>query len=226
MKIEKNNPGQQPAFLYERCMREWWPALDAQKKILTCRKGEIIFQEGDPVSGVYFMIDGVVKVHKHWLADKELIIRFASRQDILGHRGLSSHSTVYPISATALSKVKLCFLDLSFFYATLKVNPRFSFDFLMFFADELQLSEQRMRNLAHMSVKNRVAKTLLAIEKKFGINDEGFFNFQISRQDIASYTGAAYETVYKILAEFSQSGLIKTEGKDICILNRKDLETD
>ena len=29
--------------------------------------------------------------------------------------------------------------------------------------------------------------------------------FAITRQDIAAYTGAAYETVYKLLTEFTES---------------------
>jgi CRP-like cAMP-binding protein len=219
MKKVKGTFDKQPQFVYTRCMSEWWPALDAQKQIVQFRKGELIFKEGEQVKGMYFVIEGVVKVHKHWIDEKELIIRFAKENDIIGHRGLSTHSDVYPISATTLTNSTICFLDLPFFYSTLKVNLSFMYDFMMFFADELSLSEQRMRDLAHMPVKERVIKTLLTIEKKFGVNEEGFINFDVSRQDIAAYTGAAYETVYKLLAEFSNSGLIKTEGKKIGILS-------
>ena len=219
MKKVKATFDRQPEFVYSRCMPEWWPALDAQKQIVQFRKGELIFKEDEPVMGVYFVIDGVVKVHKHWIEEKELIIRFAKANDIIGHRGLSSHSHVYPISATTLTNATICFLDLPFFYSTLKVNPNFMFDFMMFFADELRLSEQRMRDLAHMPVRERVMKTLLTIESKFGKNDKGFISFDISRQDIAAYTGAAYETVYKLLADFTNSGLIKTEGKSIAIIS-------
>jgi CRP-like cAMP-binding protein len=218
MKKIKATFDKQPQFVYTRCMTEWWPALDAQKQIAQFKKGELIFKEEEPVRGMYFVIEGVVKVHKHWIDEKELIIRFAKENDIIGHRGLSTHSDVYPISATTLTNSIVCFLDLAFFHSTLKVNPNFMFDFMMFFADELRLSEQRMRDLAHMPVKERVMKTLLAIEKKFGVNDEGFINFELSRQDIAAYTGAAYETVYKLLAEFTNSGVIKTEGKKIGLL--------
>ncbi|MDP4131900.1 MAG: Crp/Fnr family transcriptional regulator [Bacteroidota bacterium] len=219
MKKEKDRYDRQPAFLYERCMPAWWPALDTQKKITTIRKGDAIFSEGDEVKGVYFMIGGVVKVHKHWGEDKELILRFARQRDILGHRGLSTHSAAYPVSATALSTTRVCFLDLAFFHSTLHVNPGFLFDFMMFFADELQLSEQRMRDLAHMTVRNRLAKTLLYLADHFGIDEEGYVGFPMSRQDIASFTGAAYETVYKILAEFCASGIIRTDGKKIAILD-------
>ncbi len=218
MKKEKDRD-RQPPFLYAHCMPAWWPALDTHKKIITLRKGDTIFSEGDEVTGVYFMIEGVVKVHKHWGEDKELILRFARQQDILGHRGLSTHSTAYPVSATALSKTRVCFLELEFFHSTLQINPAFLFDFMMFFADELQLSEQRMRDLAHMPVRSRLVKTLLYLESHFGKDEEGYIVFPMSRQDIASFTGAAYETVYKMLAEFSALDIIKTDGKKIAILD-------
>jgi CRP-like cAMP-binding protein len=219
MKKEKNRYDQQPEFLYSRCIPDWWPALDEHKKIITIRKGDTIFREGDEVLGVYFMIEGVVKVHKHWGADKELILRFAKARDIIGHRGLSTRSDSYPITATALNNTTVCFFELAFFNSTLRVNPGFMFDFMMFFADELQLSEQRMRDLAHVPVRNRVANTLLYLEDKFGKDEKGFIGFPVSRQDIASYTGAAYETVYKLLTEFSAAEFIKTDGKNIAVLS-------
>lgn len=223
MKKQKQALPHVPRYLYDHCRREWWPALDLHRQIRHFKKGEQIFSEGDPVRGVYFMIDGVVKVHKHWTDDKELIIRFATNNDIIGHRGLSSHSDKYPITATALSQVDACYIDMDFFYATLKVNPELMFDLMLFFADELQLSEQRMRDLAHRSVRSRVAGNLLALEKKFGVDPSGNIAFQISRQDIAAYTGAAYETVYKLLLEFEQAGLIRTSGRQIGILQRDAL---
>lgn len=219
MKTEKGHYDATQSFVYRKCLKAWWPALDTNRRIIHYKKGETIFKEGDTVEGVFFILKGVVKVHKHWAEDKELIVRFAAADDILGHRGLSTHSTAYPITATALSDVSILFLTLDFFRATLTVNAGFMYDFMMFFADELHLSEQRMRNIAHMQVKGRVAIALMAIEQKFGKDEDGFTGFAITRQDIAAYTGAAYETVYKLLTEFTEAGYIKTDGKRIAILN-------
>lgn len=223
MKKEKRDFDAGSTFLYQRCLKEWWPALDAHRQVFRYKKGEIIFKEGDVVQGVFFMVDGVVKVHKQWTDDKELIIRFARQSDIIGHRGLSTHNHTYPISATVLADAAVCFIAIDFFRSTLAVNQGFAYDFLMFMADELQLSEQRMRDLAHMQVKGRVAKALLSIEKKFGVDKDGFIAFTFNRQDIASYTGTTYETVYKLLVDFSEAGFIKTNGKDIALLNRAGL---
>lgn len=225
MKIEKGHYDATQSFIYRKCLKEWWPALDTNRKIIHYKKGENLFIEGDIVEGVYFMLKGVVKVHKQWTDDKELIIRFAAEDDILGHRGLSTHSNTYPITATALSDVVIIFLTLDFFRTTLIVNTSFMYDFMMFFADELMLSEQRMRNLAHMQVKGRLATFLMVIEKKFGKSEDGFIRFAVTKQDMAAYTGAAYETVYKLLNEFVESDYIKTDGKRIKILNQNALNS-
>ena len=223
MKLQKGPYDASSCFIYQKCIKEWWPALDTNRRIQHYKKGELLYKEGDQVEGVYFMVKGLVKVHKHWTEDKELIIRFAREQDILGHRGLSSLNEPYPITATALSEATVCFIPMDFFRVSLTVNTGFLYEFMMFLADELRLSEQRMRDLAHMQVKGRTARALLMLEKKFGTDKDGFIGFTISRQDLAAYVGTAYETVYRLLLEFSEEGLIKTDGKNIGLLNLEGL---
>ena len=62
------------------------------------------------------------------------------------------------------------------------------------------------------------------LEKKFGKDAEGFIGFTISRQDLAAYVGTAYETVYRLLLEFTEEKLIKTDGKRIGLLNKEKLK--
>ena len=210
--------------------------------------------------GIYFVTSGTVKVHKKWGTEKEIILRFACKGDIFGHRGLghqtadpsahgaaylppdpahgtayphsgpahgsaNPHPTLYPISATAIEPVTACFIDLAFFQASLKVNQGFMYGLLLFFASELQESERKMRNLAHMSVKGRVANALLALQDKFGQTPEGHIAITLSRQDLASLVGATYETVFRIINELAQEALIRTDGKLFRILDPERLLT-
>ncbi len=176
----------------------------------------MVFREGEPVKGIYFVTGGAVKVHKKWGTEKELIIRFAQKGDIFGHRGLGREA-IYPISATAMEPVNACFIELAFFQASLKVNQDFMHGLLLFFADELQESERKMRNLAHMQVKGRVAQALLTLQEKFGCTPDGFIQLTISRQDLASLVGATYETVFRIINELAQEELIRVDGKQIAV---------
>jgi CRP/FNR family transcriptional regulator len=165
---------------------------------------------------MYFIYSGKVKVHKKWDNGKELIVRLAQDGDIVGHRGLGSDN-IYPVSATSLVTTEICFIDLDFFNSTLKVNQDFIYELMMFFASELKESEKRMRNLAHMSVKGRVANALLMLQTKFGTSPEGYIDIHLSRQDLASYIGTTYETVFRVMNELVEENAISLDGKNIFI---------
>lgn len=223
MKKSVSNCDLQTCFLCKNTLPEWAPAIESHRKTIVAKKGELIIKEGDPVTGVYFVTSGNVKVHKHW-GDKELILRFANAGAILGHRGISSKNSVYPISASALEKTSLCYVDIEFFKTTLKVNHDFAYSLLMFYADELQTSEKKMRELALMSVKSRLAVAILNLRNQFGLNQDGFLNLALSRQDLAAYTGATYETVFRTMNELLAEKLIQVKDKMIGILDEPGLE--
>jgi CRP-like cAMP-binding protein len=216
MKMSKHECNLNTCFLCRFCLKEWLPAVGANRKTFLVKKGEEIFKEGDQVGGVYFVYDGAVKVHKKWGEEKELILRIATKGAILGHRGLGS-SNIYPVSGTALEPSTVCFIELDFFSTSLKVNHDFAYQLILFLADELQESENNMRNLAHMPVKGRVAKALITLSEKFGLNEEGCIDMPLSRQDLAYYTGTTYETLFRIMNELAEEGCVSVSGRNIAL---------
>jgi CRP-like cAMP-binding protein len=208
-------------FLCQNCLPEWKNAVAANKKNLFVKKNEVIFKEGDEVKGIYFVLTGNVKVHKRWGKNKEIILRFASNGAILGHRGLDTG--IYPISATALEDGIVCFFDLAFFEATLKVNNDLTYKLMLFFVRDLQESETKMRNLAHMPVKGRVAQALIYLDKQFGLRQDGFINIRLSWQDLASFTGATYETVFRVINELLSENIITVSDKHIKVTDKAKL---
>lgn len=210
-------------YLCSRVIADWLPAVSLQKKNFQIKKGEQLFSEGDVVNGIFFVYSGTIKVHKKWDNEKELIIRFARSGDVIGHLGLGKNP-VYPVSATALEEATVCFIDLQFFRSSLRVNPDFTYELMHFFAAELQESHERMRNLAHMSVKGRIANAILSLQTQFGTDTSGAIDIDISRQDVASYSGTTYETLFKIFTEFTKGGKISAQGKRITILDTPFLQ--
>ncbi len=204
-------------------MKEWLPAIAATRETYIYKKGEPLFKEGDAVTGIYFLNSGKVKVHSKWDGDKELIIRFADVGEIVGHRGIGKQ-LVYPITATTLEPASACYIPLDFFEASLKVNPAYMYQLLLFYAAELQDSEQRMRNLAHMPVKGRIADALLSLKSKFGINEEGLLNIELSRHDLSSYVGATYEAVFRTMSELIDENIIAVSGRQMIIKNEWALQ--
>ena len=222
MKQKKAKCDLKTCSMCRSCRPEWLKAIDVNRKLIHYNKGETIFQEGHMVNGMYFIYSGLVKVHKKWSNNKELIIRFAKDGAIVGHRGLGGDA-IYPVSATALAASDICFVDLDFFIATLKINPDYLFELMMFFAAELKESEKRMRNLAHMNTKGRISLSLVALHDKFGDDSSGYINLDISRQDLASYTGTTYETLFKIMNELAEEKAIHIDSKRTKLLDKPKL---
>lgn len=207
-------------FLCSFCIKDWIPAIGVHKKNFEIKKGQKIFKEGDAVTGIYFVYSGKVKVHKRWDDDKELILRLTQQGDILGHLGLGNNP-VYPVSATAIEQTMVCYIDLEFFESTLNVNHKFTYTLMKFFANELQESEKRVRNLVHMPVKERIALALLNLKEQFGINTTGEIDIELTRQDLSSFAAVSYETLFKVTQEFMQEKLIDLNGRTIKIINEK-----
>ena len=225
MKKSKESCDLKGCILCRMCMPAWLPAIEANRKTFSLKKGELLFKEGESVEGMYFICSGKVKVHKKWGEEKELIVRIAGTGDIVGHRGLGG-DIFYPVSGTALEPVTVCYIDLDFFQATLKSNHDFLYQLMMFYASELKESENNMRNMAHMPVKNRLAHILSQLQKKFGKNSDGQINITLSWQDLSSYTGAAYETVFRVIKELKDEGIVDVDGKQIRILDEKKLQAN
>ena len=222
--MKKNNSlcDAHTCFMCQNCLEEWRPAICANKTNIKLKKGEVLFREGDKVNGIYFVYSGNIKVYKQWDADKELIIRFAKDGAILGHRGIGA-DTDYPISAEALEPSVVCYVDMKFFESTIRVNNELTYQLVNFFASELRVTERRMRNLAHMPVKGRVAYALIKLQQQFGITADGFINLALSRQDLASFAGATYETVFRVINELVSEQAISLSGKSIAITNHDAL---
>lgn len=213
----------QNSLLNHHCIPEWLPVINLNKKDIHLKKGQQVFKEGEAVKGVFFIVSGKVKIHQHWGANKEAILRFASDGDMIGFRGLG-RERIYPVTATTMEEVKLIFIDINFFESTLKVNPKLTYALMELYANELEDTERRIRTMAHLEVKGRVAETFLFLQSKFGITEEGFINVKLTKQEIASFVGTTYETISRITNELEKEKYIITKGKNTAIIKPQHLK--
>jgi len=218
MKAAKIKCDLKSCFLCHHMVPEWGAAVDQHRQNLLFKKGEKVFSEGAPVKGIYFIYQGKVKIQKKWGGDKQIIVHFATKGDIVGYRGLGN-DRVYPVSATALEELNVCFVNTAFFETSLQVNQKLTYELLQFYANELQIAERRMADLVQMDVKRRVADTLLMLKAKFGQGTGGFINASLTKQDLASYAGTTYETFSRMIAELAREKIVRLSGKQIGILN-------
>ncbi|APY12621.1 transcriptional regulator [Seonamhaeicola sp. S2-3] len=188
--------------------------LDEKNEIF-CKKGQQFIIEGAPVNGLFFILQGKVKVFRTGINGKEQIVRFAKNGEIIGHRGFGTEE-YYPIGAIALEDTALCYFSKESLQKGLRENSEFTYNLMLFYANELNRSESKVKSLSQMTVRERVVDTLLYINRKFG-NLNGFLNLPLSRKEYADYAGTSEEQVIRVFSALKKEGLISASGKKIGI---------
>ncbi|MBX2972754.1 MAG: Crp/Fnr family transcriptional regulator [Flavobacteriales bacterium] len=207
------------------CSPEWQELLRAQNVRMELGKGEAIFTSGQQADRMYMVHRGRVKVVVHHPGSRERIIRLAGDGEVLGHRGIGDEP-MYTASAIALGPTTVNTIPMGLFLSTLRANNLFCYHFLLFFAEEMRVLDQQMRDLMEMDVAQRIARVLLLCRSTFGMDPERptVLAFTLPRRDIASMADTTYESVIRTLSDMQQKGTIELLGKEVRIRRRKELE--
>ena len=187
------------------------------------KKGDIIYYENHRLRGVYCIYKGKLKLYKTGPEGKQQIIRFAKPGDLIAFRSILSGEAACT-SAQALENVILCHIPAQVFINIAKNNPSFSMALIKLSCKELDESNKFILNLAQKPVRERLAQALLLMLDYFDIDEEGYINVILTREEIASIVGTATESIIRLLSEFKKDGLIELKGKKIKILEQKKLE--
>lgn len=195
-----------------------------QKHTIVCKKSQQFIIEGAPVHGLYFIYKGKAKIVKTGINGREQIVRLTKEGDAIGFRGFGT-SKRYLIGAYALEESVLCNFGTETLMKMLHNIPEITFDLMLFYAEELNKSENNVRKIAHMSVRERVIDTLLYIQRKFGQTD-GFLNIELSRKEISDFAGTTEEQVIRVISSLKKEGLIKAKGKQLGIVKVDQLKKE
>ncbi|WP_366125107.1 Crp/Fnr family transcriptional regulator [uncultured Winogradskyella sp.] len=187
------------------------------------RKGQVIFEEGDTLNGVYCVKDGVCKLTKLSENGKDQVVKLVVKGGLLGKRSLVTEQKTN-LSAVALNDMEMCFIPKSEIMNDLQKNPKFTMDVLKKMAEDLKVSDESLVNMAQKSVKRRMAEILLYIHNDFGVDSNGFLSIVLSREDYANMVGTATESAIRILSQFKKEGFISTSGKRIKVEDTNGLK--
>lgn len=196
-----------------------------EKNTIVCKKNQHFILEGAPINGLFFIQKGKAKVLKTGIYGKEQILRLVNDGEIIGHRGFGSQKK-YSISASTIEDSVLCNFSNEMLNEMLHKIPSLTYDLMIFYAEELNRSENKIKTISQMTVREKVIDSLLYMHRKFGENPKSFLNIQLSRREIANFTGTSSEQVIRTISSLKKEGLITTQGKKISITNIQELKKE
>ncbi|MCX6292651.1 MAG: Crp/Fnr family transcriptional regulator [Bacteroidetes bacterium] len=199
--------------LNQSCTEEQKNLIVENMSCRNYRKGDVIFYEGQPSFLIYFVYSGIVKLWKEGLHQYGQIIRFAKEGDMMGFWG-ALENTNYTLTATAITDVQLCYIKKDVFLPVVQANSSLNI-ILHDYIKELKKTEEDLRNMAEMNVREKVAHSLLVLLELFKNKMDDFtFRIVLSRKEIAALSGICVDRVSKQLSDFKKEKIIIISGKN------------
>jgi len=195
--------------------------LNFEKDFRHYKRGDVLYREGNRISGFYCIHKGIIKVFKTGFDGKEQIIRFAKPGEIIAYRSVLSNEPACT-SAKVIEDCQVCFIPTEILITLIKSNPSFSLELLRLACHELGEANSFITDIAQKTVRERLAEILLLLMNDFGIDEQNNLKISLTREELANIVGTATESVIRLLSEFKSDKLVELNGK-IRILNKKGL---
>ncbi|MCS4484742.1 Crp/Fnr family transcriptional regulator [Gleimia sp. 6138-11-ORH1] len=216
--MEGNYISQVP--LFEGLDEEQQASLHAKMGHSTLRRGEVLFEEGDPGTRLYIITEGKIKLGHTSPDGRENLLAVLGPGEIIGELTLfdpGPRST----TATAVSPVTLLYLDHADLVTTLYNNPSMSKHMLRALARRMRRTNESLADLVFSDVPGRVAKALLDLADRFGTQTDAGIHVphDLTQEELAQLVGASRETVNKSLADFVSRRWIQLEGRAVTLLD-------
>ncbi|KUF39373.1 Crp/Fnr family transcriptional regulator [Myroides marinus] len=204
--------------------REELLTISETKTHFIVKKGEVLFNEGDNLNGVYCIKDGFCKLTKLNSNGKDTIVKLAKNGDLLGQRSIINEETSN-LTATAIEDMQICFIPKKEMMDYFTDNNKFSLLVTRDICNHLKDADKGLADHTHKTVKERLAIILLKLEEVGGINPENnALNIQLSREDLANMVGTATESCIRLLSELKKDGIIELSGKKIILKDKNELK--
>ncbi|BBZ26076.1 CRP-like cAMP-activated global transcriptional regulator [Mycolicibacterium madagascariense] len=199
-------------------------ALSAQLKPIDFPKGHTIFVEGEPGDRLFIIVSGKVKIVRSAADGRENLLTVMGPSDMFGELAIFDPGP-RTSSVTTITQVRAVSMDREALRSWIAGRPEIAEQLLRVLARRLRRTNDNLGDLIFTDVPGRVAKQLLQLVQRFGAQEGNALRVthDLTQEEIAQLVGASRETVNKALADFSQRGWIRVEGKSVIILEPERL---
>ncbi len=208
----------------------WTPLSESQRKLLadnvrivSFKKNDIIYRDGEPPREVMCLIAGKVKVYKDGVNGRSQIIRAIKAVDFFGYRAFFAGEE-YKTSAMAIDNCVVAFLPIQLVIKFVHENNAVSMFFIRHLAKLLGTADERTVSLTQKHIRGRLAETLLFLKDSYGVEEDGYtLSIYLSREDIASMSNMTTSNAIRTLSSFAVENMIAIDGRKIHIMQDEEL---
>ncbi|MEO5357682.1 MAG: Crp/Fnr family transcriptional regulator [Nitrospirae bacterium YQR-1] len=187
-------------------------------QLVSLKKKESVFTEGDKSDWFYIVDTGKVKITKLSQDGKELILEIVQSGELFGALAVL-RGFPYPANAIVMENATVVRILRKNLFRILDRFPIIMFQITSIMGERMKNSHEMLKNIALERVESRIASLLLKLSDKS--STPGQIDIKLTKQDIADMVGTTVETSIRTLSKFKKEGLI-TDKKGLHVITDKE----
>jgi CRP-like cAMP-binding protein len=183
------------------------------------RRGDVIFEKGDPATSLYIVFSGRVAISARAGDGRESVISVLGPGALFGEMSLFDGG-VRSAQARALTTAHLISIAFEDVKQVLAHRPDVLWAVVRILARRLRETDEALADAMFLDVTGRTAKRLLALA-----DGDDHFRMPLTQEELAGMVGASRERVNKAIALFVKLGWLEVSGRSqYHILDRAELQ--
>ena len=199
-------------------------ALTEQLQLVEFPCGHPIYTEGDQADCLYIVIAGKVKIGRRSPDGRERMMGIMGPADMFGAVSMFDSGS-RTADASAVTDVRAVSMDRIALRILMTGCPEMAEQLLRVLARRLRLTDNTVAALISADGPGRLAKQLLQMAQRFGRHEDGGLRVthDLTQEELAHLIGASRETVNKALANFTNRGWLRVDGRSVLIFQPERL---
>jgi CRP-like cAMP-binding protein len=192
----------------------------SSSRIRTFQKGDLVARAGDEVLFQHIMIAGSVKGEMIDFAGKVIKIEDITPPRPLATAFLFGNQNRYPVNIIANEPAEVLSIPRDDFLKMMQTSELVLKNFVNAVSSRGQFLSSKIRFLSFTTIKGKLAQYLLDLSGKQG-GDR--IHLPHSQSQLSELFGVARPSIGRAIGEMNQEGLIRTEGRQVALLDRARL---
>lgn len=193
--------------------------LSADGYLIQCQPKEILYYQGDSLTGLYVLVSGHIKLYRQ-SGERIQILALLRTGDCFGTESLSDN-IASSYSAAAINEARLVLIPANTMRLLMEQYPQFRIILLQLVTDRLRQFATLVHNLAFRDVAARLATVLVMRAEQDGTTTGDGISFPrlMTQGELATMVGTAREVIQRTFKKFENADLIRVSRKEILILD-------
>ena len=196
-------------------------ALAARVSKRHFQRGELLFGEGDPCTGLFLVVSGKIRIFKLSAAGREQVLAVEGPGSSFAELPVFDGGN-YPAAASALEDANVLFISRKDFQNFCREHPDVALKVIAVVGSRLRRLVGIIEELSFTTVRQRLIAVVLRLAEAGGRpSKEGVhLELTMSHQDLAAELGTVRELVSRNLSRLQAEGYLEVDGRKIVV---KDL---